>query len=73
MSGGAGQFLLHTPKDVPAKVQVAQGAGTVTVGGVTKKSVAAGGVVSAPGWDAAKDRYDVKATAGASVITIDQP
>ena len=72
MRSGAGQFLIHAPKDVPAKVRLGIGAGTVTVDGASKTSVAANTVISPPGWDAAKDKIDVNAAGGASVITVDR-
>lgn len=72
MTGGAGQFIVHAPRDVPAKLTLGNGAGTVNVDGKEQKSVKGGTTISPPGWDAAKDKIDVNATAGASVLTIDR-
>jgi hypothetical protein len=72
MRSGAGQFLIHAPKDVPAKVRLGIGAGSVTVDGVTKTNVAANTVISPPGWDAAKNKLDINAAGGASVVTVDR-
>ncbi|HLL65291.1 MAG TPA: hypothetical protein VK453_06035 [Micromonosporaceae bacterium] len=72
MTGGAAQFLLHAPKDIPVKVRLGQGAGDVSVDGKAQKSVAGGTVINPPGWDGAKDRIDLNATSGASEIKVDR-
>jgi hypothetical protein len=72
MRSGAGQYLIHAPKNIPAKVRLGIGAGTVTVDGASKTNVAANTVISPPGWDAAKDKLDINAAGGASVITVDR-
>jgi hypothetical protein len=72
MSGGANQFLLHAPADVPVRVRAGGGAGSVTVDGSTRSGVSAGTVVTQPGWEQATDRYDIDATAGVSALTVDR-
>jgi hypothetical protein len=72
LTGGAGQLILHVPRDVPTRVGVASGAGTVVVDGTTRGGVGAGTVITPPGWDQAGDRYDVQAVAGVSVLTVDR-
>jgi hypothetical protein len=72
MSGGAGQFLVHLAGDAPVQVRVGNGAGTVTVDGATRSGVGGNTVITAPGWASATDRYDVDASAGVSVLTVDR-
>lgn len=71
LTGGAGQLLLHVPGNVPARVAVASGAGTVVVDGASRGGVGAGTVFTPPDWESTDDRYDVQAMAGVSVLTVD--
>jgi hypothetical protein len=72
MSGGASQFLLRVPTDVPVRARLGSGAGSVTVDGTTRSGVAAGTVIAPPGWDGATDRYDIDAIAGVSALTVER-
>lgn len=72
MSGGAGTLLVHLTGDAPVRVRAGGGAGAVTVDGVTRSGVANGTVVASAGWATATDRFDVDATAGVAVLTVDR-
>jgi hypothetical protein len=72
MSGGAGQLLVHLNGDAPVRVRAGGGAGTVTVDGAVHAGVANGTVFAPAGWAQATDRYDIDATAGVSVLTVDR-
>jgi hypothetical protein len=73
LGGGAGELLVHVPTGMPTRVRVAgAGAGTVTVDGKTQRGVAGGTAFAPPGWDKAKDRYDIEVVAGVAVVTVDR-
>jgi hypothetical protein len=72
LSGGANQFAIHLPGGVPVRVRLDSGAANVTVDGATRTGLAAGTVVGSPEWDGARDRYDIEAAAGVSMLTVDR-
>ncbi len=72
LSGGASEFVIHAAKPAPARVQVANGAGSVVVDGATKSGVAGGTVVASGGWDTATDRYDVNIASGIGSVLLDR-
>jgi hypothetical protein len=71
LTSGASEFTLHVPVGVPSRVTAGSGAGTLAVNGVERHGVAAGTQLASGGWDTATDRYDVQASAGVSVLTVD--
>ena len=71
MSGGVDRFTVRTPQDVPARVRVAAGAGSVRLHGEpTRTGVAAGEVLARSGWDGATDRLDLDLAAGAGTVVV---
>lgn len=72
MSGGANRWVVRPPADVPVRVSVDGGAGSVTVDGAARGGTAAGTVVTPDGWDAATDRYAVEAQAGVAALTVER-
>jgi hypothetical protein len=68
LAGGASQVSLSAPAGVPARLVLSGGAATATLAGQTTAGVAGGTVLTAPGWAAAADRYDIEARAGVSAI-----
>jgi hypothetical protein len=74
LAGGAGQFTVHAPGGVPAQIRLGTGggAGEVTVDGSTRRSVEPGAIITPNGWAAAKSRYDIEATAGVAMLTVDR-
>jgi hypothetical protein len=72
LSGGAGQVAVRAPAGAPVRVMAGAGAGTVILDGTTHGGVAAGREFTPPGWAAAPDRYDVRATAGVGTLTVDR-
>lgn len=72
LSGGASQFLIHAAKPAPARVRVANGAGSVVVDGATKSGVSGGTTVASDGWDKATDRYDVNIASGLGSFVLDR-
>jgi hypothetical protein len=70
LDGGASQLLVSVPAGVPARVTAGDGASEVTLGGATYRGIAAGTVLTQPGYGTAAGRLDVEATAGVSQVTI---
>jgi hypothetical protein len=67
---GASEFDVTAPPDVPARVRLGSGAGSVTVDGATRTGLAQGTVLASPSWESASDRYDIDASAGVSRLTL---
>jgi hypothetical protein len=70
LAGGASQLLVSVPAGVPARVTAEDGASEVTLGGATYRGVAAGTVLTQPGYGTAAGRLDVDAASGVSQVTI---
>jgi hypothetical protein len=70
LAGGASQVTITAPRGVPARLRLDGGAGTARLGGQAYTGIAGGTVLTAPGWTAAADRYDIDAPAGISAITV---
>jgi hypothetical protein len=73
VTGGASALQMQTPPGTPVRVRLGAGATTTTLGAASRADVAAGTVLSTPGWAEAKDRYDVDATARIDAITVGGP
>ncbi|MEN3360122.1 MAG: hypothetical protein V7637_4104, partial [Mycobacteriales bacterium] len=71
LTGGASELAVHTPTGVPSRVTASTGAGNITLDGVAHSGVAAGTVLSAPGWASAKVRCDVQLVSGVGAVTVD--
>jgi hypothetical protein len=72
LAGGASQFLVHLTGQVPARVRIGGGAGTVDVEGERRTGVAAGTVLTTSGWTGTGDRYDIDVTAGVSSLVVNR-
>ncbi len=72
MSGGASEFSVHAPANVPAKVTMAGGGGSATIDGTTHTGIGGGTVFTPDGWDSASQRIDIDNTAGISTFTLDR-
>ena len=70
LGGGASQLLINLTGSAPVRVATKNGAGEVTVDGQTSSGVPGGTVYTAPGWDAAADRFDIDATSGVSSVRV---
>jgi hypothetical protein len=70
LAGGATQVTMAAPTGVPSRLQLTGGASSETLGGASYSGVAGGTVLTAPGWPAAVNRYDVTAPAGISTISV---
>jgi hypothetical protein len=70
MSAGTSSWRLERPADVPVRVRAGAGAGAVRLDGEAREGVAAGTELRAPGWDDARDRYDVDAAAGVADLVV---
>jgi hypothetical protein len=70
LAGGASQVSIGVPAAVPARLQLWGGASAATLAGQTYTGIGGGTVLSAPGWAAAANRYDVAAPAGVSEISV---
>ena len=72
LGGGASQLVVRLSGNAPARVAAIGGAGSVTVDGDTHSGVAGGSVWTPSGWSSAADRYDIDATSGVSVLTVER-
>jgi hypothetical protein len=72
MSGGASRWAVRVPADVPVRVSVGSGAGSLSVDGASRGGTAAGTVVAPAGWDSAADRYAIDAQAGVATFTVER-
>jgi hypothetical protein len=70
ISGGASELTVHTPAGVAARVTANSGAGQIIVYGANRQGVAAGTVLTSPGWATASNRYDVQLLSGVGVVTV---
>jgi hypothetical protein len=70
LEGGASQLAVSVPAGVPARVTAGDGASQVTVGGASYSGVAAGTVITQPGWASATGRVDIDATSGVSQVQV---
>jgi hypothetical protein len=71
-TGGVDTWQVHVTEDVPVRVGLAGGAGTVDIDEVNHTGVAAGRTFSPAGWDTALARYDIQAVGGVSQLTVDR-
>jgi len=72
LEGGASQLTVSVPDGVPARVTAGDGASQVTVGSARYTGVAAGTVITQPGWASATGRLDIDATSGVSQVQVTQ-
>jgi hypothetical protein len=70
LEGGASQLAVSVPAGVPARVTAAAGAARVSLGNAAWNGIAAGTVLTQPGWAAAAGRLDIDATSGVSQVTV---
>jgi hypothetical protein len=70
MLGGTSRWRLTHPADVPVRVTVSAGAGTVDVDGDRRSGVAAGTRLGSTGYLGAADRYEVDAVAGVGALVV---
>jgi hypothetical protein len=70
LEGGASQLAVSVPARVPARVTAGDGASQVTVGGASHSGIAAGTVITQPGWALATGRVDIDATSGVSQVQV---
>ncbi|MFI2713625.1 hypothetical protein ACH495_26220 [Micromonospora sp. NPDC018662] len=70
MAGGVGDLTVAVPGGPPARVRVASGAGSLAVYDERRAGIAAGEVVSSPGWDRAADRLYLDLVAGANAVSV---
>ncbi|MEV0157271.1 hypothetical protein AB0H57_26570 [Micromonospora sp. NPDC050686] len=71
MTGGVNQFAVRLADPTPpVRVRVAAGAGSVALPGARRDGVAAGEVISSPGWDRSVHRLYVDLVAGVHTVTV---
>ncbi|GHJ16304.1 MULTISPECIES: hypothetical protein [unclassified Micromonospora] len=70
MTGGVSDLTVTVPGGPPARVRVASGAGSLAVYDERRAGIAAGDVVSSPGWDRAADRLYLDLVAGANAVSV---
>lgn len=70
IAGGASQVTISVAAGFPTRVQLGGGTASATVAGRSHHELKAGTVLDTPGWQSARNRYDIDATAGISTITV---
>jgi hypothetical protein len=70
LEGGASQLAVAVPAGVPARVTARDGASQVSVDGASYSGIAAGTVITQPGWGSATGRVDIDATSGVSQVQV---
>jgi hypothetical protein len=70
LAGGASQVSIALPAAVPARLRLYGGASVASLDGQTRSGIAGGTVLTAAGWAARPNRYDVDAPAGVSEISV---
>ncbi|HEX3955901.1 MAG TPA: hypothetical protein VHZ03_04625 [Trebonia sp.] len=70
LEGGASQLAVSVPAGVAARVTAGDGASQVTVAGASYSGIAAGTVITQPGWASATGRVDIDATSGVSQVQV---
>jgi hypothetical protein len=70
LAGGASQFNITVPADVPAQLQLYGGASQAVLAGHVYSGIGGGTILTSPGWDTARNRYDLDATSGVSQVTV---
>ncbi|MFC4018751.1 hypothetical protein ACFOW4_12475 [Micromonospora sp. GCM10011542] len=70
VTGGTNQLDIQVPGQPPVRVRAAAGVGSVVLGDDRQVGVAAGALLSTPGWDRSVDRLFVDLVAGAHVVTV---
>ncbi|MFF5181384.1 hypothetical protein ACFY2Q_25430 [Micromonospora sp. NPDC000316] len=70
LTGGTSQLDVRVPGGPPVRVRVGAGAGTVAVFDDRWAGVAAGELLSTPGWDRAAERLFLDLVAGANLVTV---
>ena len=70
MTGGVSELTVTVPGGPPVRVRVAAGAGSLTVYDERHGGIAAGDLVSSPGWDRAAERLYLDLAAGANAVSV---
>ncbi|GAB3085090.1 hypothetical protein [Micromonospora schwarzwaldensis] len=70
MTGGVSDLSVAVPGRPPVRVRVASGAGSLAVYDERRAGIAAGDLVSSPGWDRAADRLYLDLVAGANAVSV---
>ncbi|MER5607472.1 hypothetical protein AB0F93_17720 [Micromonospora tulbaghiae] len=70
MTGGVSELTVTVPGGPPARVRVASGAGSLTLYDERRGGIAAGDLVSSPGWDRAADRLYLDLVGGANAVSV---
>lgn len=71
LGGGANKLTLHRPAGVPVRLVVSGGANKLRFDDQALGSVGGEVVLASPGWEGARDRYEIRLAGGASTLTID--
>jgi hypothetical protein len=72
IAGGAGTVSVHAPAGVPARLLLGNGAGSASLDADRRSGIAAGTVITSPGWNGNVDRVDVVASSGVGTIRLDR-
>jgi DNA-binding MarR family transcriptional regulator len=71
VSGGASHVRVHRPAGTAARAAISGGASELVFDGTSRDSVSARDHVESPGFSAARDRYEIRFSGGASQLEID--
>ncbi|MFC3383015.1 hypothetical protein [Couchioplanes azureus] len=70
VNGGASLLEVRLAGSAPVRVAVRDGAGDVTIDGQAQSGIAEGFLHVAPGWETARDRFDIDVASGVSSLTV---
>jgi DNA-binding MarR family transcriptional regulator len=70
VQGGASRITLHRPSQVPARVQVSGGASKLKFDDQFLGAVGGEVILESPGYKTAANRYEMRLTGGASLLTV---
>jgi hypothetical protein len=71
VTGTIGNLRIRAGDDVPVRLRLSKGADTATLDGTQRQNAKSGTVLASKGWQSAKKRYDVKASARLVSVIVD--
>jgi hypothetical protein len=70
VGGPVDRLLVRTGADVPVRLRLGKGADTTTFDGTEHRKAKPGRVLTSPGWQSARNRYDIRTSARANSVLV---